>query len=68
MIQSVLALDDRLWIFYNTPKYVVIPPQSLDVNPIEHVWGYLKKKKRLRYVVEIFLQLNFENDHFGIVE
>lgn len=40
------ALNTRLWVLYNTPKYLVTPPQSPDINPIEHLRDYLEKKIR----------------------
>lgn len=38
------ALDTRLWILYNCPKYLKTPPQSPDVNPIENLWSIFKKQ------------------------
>ncbi|XP_066157547.1 uncharacterized protein [Euwallacea fornicatus] len=38
------AIKTRLWILYNTPKYLKTPPQSPDINPIEQLWSYLEKK------------------------
>ena len=45
-----MALNTRLWILYNTPKYLQTPPQSPDINPIEHIWDYLDKKIRMRQI------------------
>ncbi|CAK9827588.1 Transposable element Tcb1 transposase [Anthophora retusa] len=38
------AYNTRQWVLYNTPKYLQTPPQSPDINPIEHLWDYLEKK------------------------
>ena len=27
----------RMWLLYNAPKMLVTPPQSPDINPIEHL-------------------------------
>lgn len=32
------AYNTRTWILYNTPAFIKTPPQSLDLNPIEHLW------------------------------
>jgi len=42
------ALNSKLWILYNTPKQLETPPQSPDVNLIEHVWSYLETRIRSR--------------------
>lgn len=36
----------KLWLLYNTPKQLKTPPQSPDINPIEHLWSVLERKIR----------------------
>lgn len=40
------AHNVRCWLLYNCPHVLETPPQSPDLNPIEHVWAYLEEKLR----------------------
>lgn len=44
------AWNTRMWLLYNTPKQLETPPQSPDINPIEHIWDYLDKQIRTRHI------------------
>lgn len=38
------ALNVRLWLLYNCPHVLETPPQSPDLNVIEHLWAHLEEK------------------------
>ncbi|KAJ4444919.1 hypothetical protein ANN_06718 [Periplaneta americana] len=44
------AHNTRLWILYNIPLYLQTPPQSSDINPIQHLWHYLERRLRTRHI------------------
>lgn len=40
------AIKTKEWLLYNAPRRLVTPPQSPDLNPIEHIWHLLDEKIR----------------------
>lgn len=45
------ACNVRLWCLYNCPHVLKTPPQSPDLNPIEHIWRELEVRLR-RYDIK----------------
>lgn len=50
------AWNTRQWLLYNTRRQIKTPPQSPDINPIEHLWAEVERQLRnrtIRNIVEL---------------
>lgn len=47
---KLTALVVKEWLLCNTKSVLPHPPQSPDLNPIEHLWAYVEKELRKRTV------------------
>jgi transposase len=44
------AIIVKEWLLYNVPKQLHSPPQSPDLNPIEHIWDEVERKLRKYHI------------------
>ena len=56
------------WFADNHIKLLEWPPQSLDMNPIENAWSYVKRKLKWKYCSSSLDALfqNFAKEWYGI--
>lgn len=48
--RKLTALNTKLLVLYNIPEVLQTPPQSPDINPIEHVWDLLDRNIRKHHI------------------
>lgn len=44
------AVRTKEWLLYNAPRQLKTPPQSPDLNPIEHLWDELNQRVKARRI------------------
>jgi transposase len=44
------AHNMKMWTLRNTPEYLKTPPQSPDINPIEHLRDHVERKIRNHHI------------------